>query len=688
MKLKTKFTWLFVVFCFSVSAQQKLVDSLVHVPSFSSNDTLQLITNSILAEDFAETNPDSAIYYAEKAVALSKGLGFKLEEVGALGQIGYAQLNLGNYPRSLQTLLSALEIAENPATERKVIPHNFPGVDELSERTGSAHNQRLDKQARIHQYLGILYDNMNNYEKGKYHYLVAKNLARQTGNLPLQSIINGTLGRVYMYLKNLDSALIVQQESYDLALKADYKKYRGSILLNLARIYSARGNKKSAADYFRRALATSEEQNYLRGVVAANLYLADLYLMDGQRDSGLYFISEGKQVAQQLNAPSLLLRSYTALASFYRTESNNDSIVKYQTMIIKINDSLFNSKQGQQFQNITYDQQQRQLEKEAAEKDYQYKLRTYGLLTGLGIFLLLAIVLFRNNKNKQKAYSLLVKQKQETDFQKAKVERTLEELKSTQNQLIQSEKMASLGELTAGIAHEIQNPLNFINNFSEVNAELIDEMSESLASGNNQQAAEIGKNIKENEEKISHHGKRADAIVKSMLQHSRAGSGQKEAVDVNALADEYLRLAYHGLRAKEKSFNAKFESVLDPSITPINVNAQDIGRVILNLINNAFYAATEKKNSGAIPGFEPTVILSTKKLDGSIEIRVRDNGNGVPQKVIDKIFQPFFTTKPTGLGTGLGLSLSYDIITNGHGGELKVETEEGKYSEFIINLPL
>ena len=271
--------------------------------------------------------------------------------------------------------------------------------------------------------------------------------------------------------------------------------------------------------------------------------------------------------------------------------------------------------------------------------------------------------------------------------QKEELEVTLDELKAAQTQLIQSEKMASLGELTAGIAHEIQNPLNFVNNFSEVNKELLMEMKHEIDAGNLAEAKNIARDIEDNEEKINFHGKRADAIVKSMLQHSRSSSGKKEPTDINALADEYLRLAYHGLRAKDKSFNAKFETDFDDSIGQINIVHQDIGRVLLNLINNSFYSVSEKQKQ-EIPGYEPTITVATRKISSQrVEIRVADNGNGVPQKVLDKIFQPFFTTKPTGLGTGLGLSLSYDIITRGHGGELKVETKEGEGAEFIIILP-
>jgi len=267
----------------------------------------------------------------------------------------------------------------------------------------------------------------------------------------------------------------------------------------------------------------------------------------------------------------------------------------------------------------------------------------------------------------------------------ATLQKLLEDLKATQAQLIQSEKMASLGELTAGIAHEIQNPLNFVNNFSEVSNELIDEMTEQLEKGNTEDAKAMANEVKMSLEKINFHGKRADGIVKSMLQHSRSSNNKKEPTDINALADEYLRLAYHGMRAKDKSFNSAMKTDYDENIGLIKIISQDIGRVILNLITNAFYAVTEK-NKLMLDGYEPTITVSTKRMNDKVEVRVKDNGTGIPQKALEKVFQPFFTTKPTGQGTGLGLSLSYDIVTKGHGGELKVETKEGEYTEFTIIL--
>ncbi|MGI8952559.1 MAG: ATP-binding protein [Chitinophagaceae bacterium] len=324
-----------------------------------------------------------------------------------------------------------------------------------------------------------------------------------------------------------------------------------------------------------------------------------------------------------------------------------------------------------------------------SEKDIQLNItppwwRTwwaYTIFSLLFIGIIWGFIFYRSQKLRRENRKLEEKVSDRT----AQLKQSLEDLKATQTQLIQSEKMASLGELTAGIAHEIQNPLNFVNNFSEVNTELIAEMHQEIDKGNIQGVKLIANDIKENEQKINHHGKRADAIVKGMLQHSRKSTGQKEPTDINALCDEYLRLSYHGLRAKDKSFNANMQTDFDENIKKINVVPQNVGRVLLNLFNNAFYSVNEKKKT-ANETYQPTVSVQTKELNDKIQITVKDNGNGIPQKVMDKIFQPFFTTKPTGEGTGLGLSLSYDIIKT-HGGEIKVETKEGEGSEFIIQLP-
>jgi signal transduction histidine kinase len=372
---------------------------------------------------------------------------------------------------------------------------------------------------------------------------------------------------------------------------------------------------------------------------------------------------------------------YEKLYQSYQLLGQKDSILKYARLTIAANDSISNDRLQNMavFQQVLLDEQLRLQNIEKEKKEFQNKIRTYLLSAGLGVILLVAFLLYRNNRQKHTANIVLQEQK-------VKVESTLQELKSTQSQLIQSEKMASLGELTAGIAHEIQNPLNFVNNFSEVNKELLVELKGEIKKGNLDEVNAITDDVISNEEKINHHGKRADAIVKGMLQHSQSSSGVKESTDINVLADEYLRLAYHGLKAKDKNFNATLKTDFDPSVGKIDIIPQDIGRVLLNLINNAFYAVNERSKSD-VNGYEPAVSVITKKVNGEVAISVADNGNGIPEKVLDKVFQPFFTTKPTGQGTGLGLSLSYDII-KAHQGKIDIRNKPGEGAEFIITLPI
>jgi len=366
------------------------------------------------------------------------------------------------------------------------------------------------------------------------------------------------------------------------------------------------------------------------------------------------------------------LDALSLLANVYKLKRNTDSVAKYLELTIETKDSLFNTRKLIEMQNMTFNDELRRRELKDQEQQYQTQLRTYLLSGGLIVVLLVAGILYRNNRQEQRA--------------KVKIEKAYSDLKSAQAQLIQSEKMASLGELTAGIAHEIQNPLNFVNNFSDVNSELLEELKIEAEKGNLGGVKAIASDLVSNEQKINHHGKRADAIVKGMLQHSRTGSGVKEPSDINRLADEYLRLAYQGFRARDKSFNATFSTEFDNGINKVDIVPQEIGRVILNLINNAFYAVNERAKQG-VAGYEPTVIVGTRRLQDRIEISVKDNGSGIASSIKDKIFQPFFTTKPTGQGTGLGLSLAYDIV-KAHGGEVKVETKENEGSAFFIILPL
>ena len=630
-----------------------------------------------IANRYSEINPDSAFYYAEKFMLKARELNFKIEEIVALGEMGYAMINLGNYPRSLQYLLTGISIAEDPESEKNILPTHFPPTDDFTDRNGSARIQRLAKLSRLLIFAGILYGNAENYPKAVDYFKRAIMLAEETQNDRILSIAYITQGRNYSSRKKPDSALYSLQKAYEYTIKSDYHRYLGSILLNLGRLSLNKGDHSKARKYFQEAILESTDHGYYRGVVASNLAIADMLKETGPADSILFYLQNGLSVARNLNAPDLYLRLYTGLAGYYQSVGKSDSTVKYQSYIIKINDSLFNSKQAQQFQNIDFDAQQKEQEIDAARKQYQNSLQKYLLGGGLALLLTIAIILFRNNRNREKTNALLKQQNIE-------IEMALANLKSTQSQLIQSEKMASLGMLTAGIAHEIQNPLNFVNNFSDLNTELIEEMRRALKAGDFQEALEIAMDIQVNQDKISHHGKRADTIVKGMLQHSRTSAAQKEPVDINKIADEYLHLAYHGLRAKDKNFNITMKTNYDPAIDTLQVIPQDIGRVLLNLYNNAFYAVSEKKKHHP-QGFEPVISVSTKMTDNKVEISVGDNGEGIPENVVDKIFQPFFTTKPTGQGTGLGLSISYDIIKS-HGGDIKVFSAPGEGTTFTVFL--
>ena len=341
-------------------------------------------------------------------------------------------------------------------------------------------------------------------------------------------------------------------------------------------------------------------------------------------------------------------------------------------------------------------------------RDYSFRIRppwwlTWWAKTIYGFLFMVAIWL-THRYQKGRVVRIERAKAQEKELEQAReIEKAYTGLKATQAQLIQSEKMASLGALTAGIAHEIQNPLNFVNNFSEVSTELLDEANEELNEGNASEVSDILSDVRQNLEKIHHHGGRASSIVKGMLAHSRASSGDRAPTDINNLCDEYIRLSYHGLRAKDKSFNAAFETHFDESIAKVDIVPQEIGRVLLNIVNNAFYAVSSKAKSNSetlaeeLPSerskYEPKVVLTTRlksSIEGGadgVEININDNGPGIPKEVVDKVFQPFFTTKPTGQGTGLGLSLAYDIV-KAHGGEIKVESEESKGSTFTIVLPI
>jgi len=633
------------VFFIPVLGQQenyKDVPSLLQRLSAATSDTTRILIKCSLGEAYRSNNPDTSLIMANEALASSQELNFKRGEIHALVVLCVLYREKGDLPYALELGLKALKIAEEErlAYEQVYclirIAVVYIAVKDIPE--GIAYLKKADDILK------------NNYDDFQW------------------TVVQFFLGDAYDQLNDLDAAekqakIIEEKQGLDPLWVIIYRRMQANIAVK-------RNNLPLAIKYYHESNEAAIAQSEFREAATVVNGMALAFKKMGKTDSAIFYAKQGLKLGQMLSYRNRILAASSLLAELY-AEKDPKEAVKYYQIASASKDSLYGVQKVLKLQSSTMKEQERLADEEAARIAYQNKIRQRTLVGSVAAFLGIALILYRNNRQKQKANKIL--------------ETTLVNLKTTQSQLIQAEKMASLGELTAGIAHEIQNPLNFINNFSEVNTELVDELKSELTVGNTHSAIEIADDIKENEKKINHHGKRADAIVKGMLQHSGASAGQKEMADINALCDEYLRLAYHGLRAKDKSFNAKLETNFDNSIDKINIVPQDMGRALLNFYNNAFYIVNEKQKEN-LNGYEPTVSVSTKKIKGKVEIRVADNGNGIPQKILDKIFQPFFTTKPTGQGTGLGLSLAYDIV-KANGGEIKVQTKEGEGSEFIIQLP-
>jgi len=661
--------------------QRNMADSLRTILQRAGNDSLRYEASRTLYNYYEEINRDSALYYAELDLSLARKTGKKLVEAMALDTKGYQLLHLGRFSEALKCMLQAFSIAENPDNNKE--------EGWTLSTYGSPGNSRRLVLAVTHHMMGILMTQTQNTQAQIAHFKAAANIAGEIHNPFRLLLANMNLGNSYVIASQPDSALVFATLAEQISLQSGIKKYLGQINSIFGDVYLGKGDRVLAKQYLDRGMKASMEQNNLTSLSSNYVRLVRYFIAGGQKDSVLFYALKHLQVIQSLG-PILGLESnlgiaYRNIYLGYQLRGQQDSAYKYQGLALTTIDSIskIRIKNLAAFQNTNFSEQLRLQNLAKEKREYQARVRVYTLLAGLGLFLLIALMLYRNNRQKQKANIDLLDQKQ-------KLETTLAELKSTQLQLIQAEKMASLGELTAGIAHEIQNPLNFVNNFSEVNKEMLDELkAERLRPADErdeQTEAELINAVMANEEKINHHGKRADAIVKGMLQHSQGSSGKKQPTDINKLADEYLRLAFHGVRAKDNSFNATLRTDFAENIGNVVLVPQDIGRVLLNIYNNAFYAVEEKKKTST-GHYEPTVTVSTQKTNGSIEITIADNGNGVPKKIIDKIFQPFFTTKPTGQSTGLGLSLAYDMV-KAHGGELRVGTTEQEGSVFTILLPI
>ncbi|WP_291784694.1 ATP-binding protein [Cecembia sp.] len=628
---------------------------------------------------FYQTNIDSAVYFLNRALILAKRNNKKMEEIRLVAAKAYLLTNSGRFADALNSYQLAFDLAQNPESEQ----HYW------SLREGfSATTERLFQLANLHFTYGHLMFLTGNNEGRLFHYQQAKSIA--TENNDLLNIGYAESGLAIIHLENgrADSALMSIENSLGILQQLENQINTSYAFWIQGNIFMNKKLFDKAYEAYLAGRISAEKQNNLNGIVLNNMGLSQYFLQVDEMDSALYYAYKTYNGRDMQDFQALSFDVALAVENLYRVyESRNqpDSTLKYLLQAKIARDSLNTRRIDnlRAFQKVLMEQQAEQKEYEKKLLIDRTRIRTFTMLSFLIVVCLAAIIIYRSYKQKQRSNIELLK--------------ILSDLKSTQAQLIQSEKMASLGELTAGIAHEIQNPLNFVNNFSELSVELLEEVKSERSKGEGERdeslEAELLDDIAQNLGKINHHGKRADAIVKGMLEHSRTSTGEKLPTDINALADEYLRLSYHGLRAKDKSFNADFKADFDPNLPKINVIPQDIGRVLLNIINNAFQATNELSKAHdsyrgeLLESFKPLVTVSTKNLGKGIEISIKDNGPGIPDAIKDKIFQPFFTTKPTGQGTGLGLSLSYDIV-KAHGGEIRVESQEGKGSNFIMELPV
>jgi signal transduction histidine kinase len=636
----------------TLHAQNRLIDSVKAGFKMIKTDSAKVNAYNELCYLYRYVNIDTAIFYGNEGYTLAKKSQYKRGQCRALQVLGLAYRELGDLTKAMGLLFQALQIAND---------HNF-----------------IEERGFCLRRIGLIHADLFNWPLAKdYHYKAIQDYITADDK---RSLAIAYMNVAYYFDKEqkYDSArYFIQQSSKNMHfapdLYPDYFSTLGELEYHL-------GNFKASMEAFTNGKKWAIYYSDYRNLCLIHGKISILYDAQKQTDSTLKNADLAIFYGKKINARLGLLQIYEFLSSYY-DKKDPAKALNYLKEYNAVRESLYGTKNMQAMQNLVVAEAQRQQEIIEVEKAYQNKIKMYALLGGLIVLLLVAVMFYRNSVNQKKSRILLQQQKNE-------LEQSLRQLRTTQTQLVQAEKMASLGELTAGIAHEIQNPLNFVNNFAEVNVELIEELETEANKGNLEEVKLLAKDIKENETKINHHGKRADAIVKGMLQHSRKTSGQKELTDINALCDEYLRLSYHGLRAKDKSFNAEFETKFDTTLTPINVVPQDIGRVILNLINNAFYAVNERQKKEQDSGYKPLVTLTTSKQGDQVVIEVADNGTGMTEQVKEKIFQPFFTTKPTGEGTGLGLSLSYDIVTKGHGGTMEVETNETVGTKLIVRLPV
>jgi two-component system, NtrC family, sensor kinase len=673
----------------SFAQRQRVYDSLWYQLQ-NADDTLSLDIYCKLGYYYSETKRDSSIYYCEKAITLARKLNQPFYIAFLLSSKAYCNLSISNYPDAWTDIYEAEKIASDLNIGKNILKTNY---SKQYFPNDSPETNRHILLGYIKNSWGLLYGSTRNKEKMFSAYFEGKRLAEiKPIDKFLIAGIYFNMSQAYLTINQLDSALYYQKLSLQAQQHDSIDIYKGANVATLGDFYLQKGDFANAQRYLFKGLqmiSQQKEDNWI-GLAQTYMSLSEYYRQINKIDSAFYFAQKGFNFYQSMNSHTDLAYAAHVLSNIYVFQNKYDSAYFYIELAKNLGDSLQNLEIDRlsKFQNMGFENQLRLLDFEKQQLLATDKNRLFALSSGLASLLIIAGILYYYNRKRRQTNRVLKK--------------TLSDLKSTQAQLIQSEKLASLGELTAGIAHEIQNPLNFVNNFSELSVDLAKDLNDEIHKPDidKEYIEELLTDLSQNQEKINIHGKRASNIVKGMLEHSRASTGVKELTDINKLADEYLRLSYHGLRAKDKEFNSDFNTNFDENLPKIEVIPQDIGRVLLNLINNAFYAVNERAkqirsgNFESFPNVEttqaytPSVFVTTQQIDNQIVIKVKDNGMGMPESVIAKVFQPFFTTKPTGQGTGLGLSLAYDIVTKGHGGTLEVVSTEGVGSEFTIQLPI
>ena len=644
------------------------------------NDTTRSGILGQLVFFYMESKPELALEYTKQILAIAIQQNDDLAQARCYQGFTYFYDILGEYSKSLEYSTIALEKIKDP-----LLSYTHPAIKSAFDNVP---NERIRTilHSEILRTRGSLFGSVGNRERQISDYLSALKIVENMRDTLRIWACSSNLAWAYANHNKLDSALLFSNKSFSLynkGFKASFANPALEIAVFTQAGYVAHLQEKygESQGYYLKGLEKLRSKNHIRYIpFAANVIALNHYHL-GNIDSLIFYSRMAVNIAENFNfRPAALVDGYINVSKGFYELGEPDSAYYYQSLGITLQDSLNDVREVAltKFHNAIMDQNLALEKQEADQLAIRNKRRIYALGIGIGLLLLIGILLYRNIIHKNKSNRILADQKNT-------LENTLEQLKATQAQLVQSEKMASLGELTAGIAHEIQNPLNFVNNFSEVSAELVDEMNEEIEKGDLKEVKAIALDIKQNLDKIVHHGKRADGIVKGMLMHSRSSSGDKVPTDINALVYEYLRLAYHGIRAKDSEFNSEMKTNFESSIGKIDIAPQEIGRVLLNLITNAFHAVQERSLSEN-GTFRPLVEVSTLRNDDSLIIMVKDNGQGISEEIRNKIFQPFFTTKETGKGTGLGLSLSYDIIKT-IDGEILVNSQVGEGTEFIVSLP-